>query len=132
MSGGRRFLVFRLPLVLYLALIFFFSSGPVTTPALKEIADYYLHAIEYCVLYFLMFWALHEGLQRKAGRGGYWLAALLTVLYGISDEFHQRFVPTRDASFADVGADAIGALLGTLLLAGFKKAISFFRPQGIA
>ena len=60
MSRGRRFLIFRLPLVLYLALIFYMSSGPVYSPFLKSIADYILHMTEYGVLYLLMFRALHE------------------------------------------------------------------------
>ena len=36
----------------------------------------------------------------------------LTVLYGVSDELHQAFVPARVASELDVGIDAAGALLG--------------------
>jgi VanZ family protein len=39
-------------------------------------------------------------------------AALAAVLYGLSDEVHQSFIPGRDASVGDVVADALGALLG--------------------
>lgn len=42
----------------------------------------------------------------------YAAAALIGVMYGISDEVHQTFVPGRDASVADVVADALGALVG--------------------
>ena len=42
-------------------------------------------------------------------------AVLLTVVcataYGVSDEFHQTFVPGRTADVHDVAADAIGAAL---------------------
>ena len=38
-----------------------------------------------------------------------WLA---TTLYAASDEFHQSFVPSRDAAVLDVAIDAIGAALG--------------------
>ena len=106
MSRGRRFLTFQLPLILYLALIFFLSSGPVPSPKLQEVPDYYLHSLEY---------------------GGLWLPALLTIAYGVSDEFHQMFVPTRDASIADVGSDAVGSLLGIVLLPGCRRLISVFR-----
>ncbi len=118
MTRGRGFLIFYLPLILYLALVFYMSSGPVTSLVLRSIKDYILHGAEYCGLYLLVFRAIHEGLESKPGRGGYWLAAVLTVLYGISDEFHQSFVPTRDASFWDVMADAAGAMLGIGLIAG--------------
>lgn len=34
------------------------------------------------------------------------------VLFAISDEFHQSFVPGRSASFMDIGLDFIGIILG--------------------
>ena len=42
------------------------------------------------------------------------LALILGVplLYGIVDEWHQSFVPGRDASLRDVVADAVGAAVG--------------------
>ena len=43
------------------------------------------------------------------------IALVLTVLYAISDEFHQGFVPTRTASIADVTLDIFGALCGALI-----------------
>lgn len=46
---------------------------------------------------------------RRAEVLGVWLAV---VLYAISDELHQRFVPGRGASPIDVGIDGIGALIG--------------------
>jgi VanZ family protein len=43
---------------------------------------------------------------------------LLTIVcataYGVSDEFHQRFVPGRTADVRDVAADAIGASAAAL------------------
>jgi VanZ family protein len=132
MNRGKRFLIFHLPLIVYLVLVFYMSSGPVHSPVLKAIRDYILHGAEYCGLYILVFRAIHEGLHSKPGRGGYWLAALLTVLYGISDEFHQSFVPTREASLRDVMADGAGAMFGIALLAGWKRLISFFRARRLA
>jgi len=38
-------------------------------------------------------------------------AFVITVLYGVSDEFHQSFVPGRTPDVADVAADAAGAAL---------------------
>jgi VanZ family protein len=39
----------------------------------------------------------------------------LCLLYGLSDEWHQSFVPGRDASWADVLADLAGAGAGVWL-----------------
>lgn len=46
------------------------------------------------------------------------LAFVITCLYGVSDEFHQKFVPGRTPDVYDVVADAIGGLffLGTYLV----------------
>lgn len=44
-------------------------------------------------------------------------ACLLAIAYGISDEWHQSFVPSRTADGGDVLADAIGACLAVAWLA---------------
>ena len=38
-------------------------------------------------------------------------AASIAVAYGVTDEWHQSFVPGRDADLWDVVADALGATL---------------------
>ncbi len=126
-KGPVRFVVFKLPVLAYMALIFYSSSGPVTSSTLNAIPDYYLHSLGYSVLCMLAFWAVHEGLDVSAGRWGYLLPILITVLYGISDEFHQSFVPARDAEIKDVFSDSAGALLGTVFILILKRVISSFR-----
>ena len=44
-------------------------------------------------------------------------AALLATGYGVTDELHQLFVPGRRFELADLAADALGALLGALVMA---------------
>ncbi len=39
----------------------------------------------------------------------------VTVLYGISDEFHQYFIPGRYPDFWDIVADALGGVLAIIL-----------------
>ena len=110
------FIIYRLPVLLYMGLIFYQSSGPIESATLQAIPDIVLHGAGYTVLYLLAFWAVHQGLAVVIGRGGYWLPALITVLFGASDEFHQSFVPGRVASLHDLAADAAGAILGSLLV----------------
>jgi VanZ family protein len=111
MKAPIRILLFKLPALAYMGIIFFLSSGPIDLALIQQVPDYYLHAFGYSVLYVLLFWAVHEHV-RPARRGGYWLPFALTVFYGATDEYHQSFVPTREASFYDLAADAAGGLVG--------------------
>jgi VanZ family protein len=120
MPRALRFAVYRLPALLYMALIFRVNSGPITNPALQSVPDYLLHALGYAALYVLIHWAVHEGLAPRPGRGGYLLPLLVTVLYGASDEYHQAFVEGRDSSIYDWFADAAGAIAAAGALAAWS------------
>lgn len=86
------------------------------------------HLSLYTGLAFLFQWALTGGVARRRLAFGWALIAFaLTVLYGVSDEVHQAYVPGRTLSLADVGLDAAGAVLGVglaLLTAAFLNARS--------
>ncbi|WJW75216.1 VanZ family protein [Thiohalobacter sp. IOR34] len=72
--------------------------------------DKLYHAIAYGLLGALYLFSLaphRTGFSRRQAL----LAALLAVLYGLSDEWHQGFVPGRVTDPLDVLADASGALL---------------------
>ncbi len=85
------------------ALIFGLSARPAQDlPTLFFGADKFVHI----ALYAPLGWWLARGF------GVGWLAVLVATAYGVSDEWHQSFVPGRMPSLADVGADAVGALLG--------------------
>ena len=43
------------------------------------------------------------------------LSFLFSVIYALSDEFHQSFVPGRDGNIVDVLIDSSGALVGILV-----------------
>lgn len=77
------------------------------------------HLVLYAGLALILFWALAGNAGRTAGRPAgapaWVLGALsfaLAVLYGVTDEVHQAFVPGRSASEVDIGVDAAGAALG--------------------
>jgi len=79
------------------------------------------HFTEYAVLAFLTRRAFitssHDFLQR------YWfqLGLLLVVIYGLLDEFHQSFVPSRTASVYDSAIDIAGGLTLLLILRTYGK-----------
>jgi VanZ family protein len=76
------------------------------------------HLTVYAFLYLLLFRAFHSIRPEKGppSSGIYALAALVAVLYAISDEVHQSFVPFRNATVRDVIIDSIGILLMYLVV----------------
>jgi VanZ family protein len=79
------------------------------------------HLTEFAVLALLCWRALRKPV-RNDPRPWRWsdarLALLCVILYAASDEFHQLFVPSRQASVVDVLIDTSGAVMGLLLLWG--------------
>jgi len=74
--------------------------------------DKILHVAAYLPLGFLFFRALSAGRPRRHPNTSLILSILLTGLYGLSDEFHQSFVPGRTIEAADALADLAGGFLG--------------------
>ncbi len=74
--------------------------------------------------YALLALALLHGLTggKPMSRRHAFLAAALAVFYSVTDEFHQRFTPGRGPSLADVGIDTLGASIGLVVWAWFRKA----------
>ena len=72
-------------------------------------------AAAYLVFALLIARALAGGLGRVLPGRAVAITTLLATLYGASDEWHQSFVPGRDASAGDVAKDLGGALTGALL-----------------
>lgn len=95
--------------ILYAALIFYLSSGPLTVDLPGN--DKLHHMVEYGIFSFLLYNALRSSFKKERPWKIVLLAIILTVLYGISDEFHQLFVPSRSADLYDVVADASGAII---------------------
>jgi len=56
-------------------------------------------------------------------------AAGIAILYGISDEIHQSFVPGRFSSVYDVIADAIGAFAGATVMRALIVHIPWLREE---
>jgi len=109
-----------LGLLLYCLFIYWLSSHP-SLPAPMWFAnqDKLYHAVTYFILGILVW--------RSAG---HWvkppiILALLSVilgsLYGVSDEWHQSFVPGRSATVADWLADTVGVSLAVLSLYKLRK-----------
>jgi VanZ family protein len=107
-----------IPAVIYMLFLFFLSSRPAPQEAswFPIIAGLKVsHMIEYGILFLLV----RYGLVRTTAYNKpslFILALMITILYGLTDEFHQIFVATRTAKFIDVVADGVGGLFGQACL----------------
>ncbi len=97
--------------VAWAAAIFWASSQPQPrfVPEGLLVHDKLLHAGAYALLAGLVGGALAT---RAPALRAIALAVLVAAAYGATDEWHQSFVPGRDADPLDWAADASGAILG--------------------
>jgi VanZ family protein len=108
-----------LPVVVWMGLIFYLSAQP-DLPRLEagwvgELIGVGAHAFVFGVLGVL--WARVLGTRPHALP----LAFLLTMLYALTDEFHQSFVPGRHADPLDLLYDAVGAALALVAWAWLQR-----------
>jgi len=104
-------LVKWLPVILWAAVIFTFSSISQIKVSQFFIWDFITkkiaHVSEYAILFILIF---------RATKGNYLMSFILTMLYAASDEFHQSFVPGRTSTFFDLGFDLTGANIAAYII----------------
>ena len=131
----REFLRDWFPVFLWALLIFFFSTDLFSSantagafePILQQLfpqltADHIerIHAVfrklghftEYFVLGGLLWRALRSQDAARTRARRLVLSLAITVIYAVSDEWHQSLVPSRTASVIDVLIDTIGGLCG--------------------
>ncbi|HZX48301.1 MAG TPA: VanZ family protein, partial [Nitrospirota bacterium] len=118
----KRFLLFWGPVFLFAIFIFIMSSissheGNDPFPHFDKFA----HFLVYGAFALLIF----RGFTRTIGSNNFLLIAILTVVvtvaYGVSDEFHQSFVPARDSDVNDIAADGIGAIAAMSVIYLFRR-----------
>jgi len=111
-----------LPVTLVMGSIFFLSHQPGSSFSLPKIEniDKLLHCLLYAVLGLAALWALSPQFQQErpilAGVG----IVLFCLFYGITDEFHQSFIPGRSCDVFDVMADASGGVLAVVCGWGWR------------
>lgn len=103
------------PVILQMAIIFAASSIPNLTSLPGGISDKSGHSIGYAILGGFLLRAFAGGRLRGVTWPRVVVAIVLATIYGVSDEFHQLFVPGRSADRYDVLADCIGATAGAAI-----------------
>ena len=107
----NRFLIsfpYWVPTLLWMGVIFFLSMLPESaTPGRGIIPDKVCHAGEYFILAFLILFALQRTTQFRFFTS-FWITFAWVIVYGLSDEIHQLYVPTRHFEVGDLLADVCG------------------------
>jgi len=75
------------------------------------------HFAEYAVLALLAARAFRTSARELLRRRWFWASLCLIIIYSLTDEFHQSFVPSRGASIYDCMIDSLGGLTALVLLA---------------
>jgi VanZ family protein len=122
MSKTAAFLRAWGPALALMGVIFAFSSIPSQEMPSFGLLDFLVKKGGHATGYALLALANLHALKDKAGAGRYVGALLVAVLYAVTDEIHQSFVPGRHPAVADVGIDSLGALAGLALAAWYAAA----------
>ena len=132
------------PLVLWAALIFLFSSGlfsgsktsSVVRPLLlwvyPNISDATVaivhalirkgsHFAEYAILALFAARAFRTSSREFLRHHWFGVSLGIVIIYALSDEFHQSFVPSRTASIYDCLIDSVGGLAALAVVAIRKR-----------
>lgn len=109
------------------AVLVFVSSQLQGLPTVDQVpfSDKVAHLVMYSVFGATLAWARYYGRMKTSS----WALLGWGAVYAALDEFHQAFVPTRDPSLADLGADLVGLVLGYHILSWLLSAFAPSRPE---
>ncbi|HHW68078.1 VanZ family protein [Defluviitalea raffinosedens] len=113
--------LYWIPSIIWMIIIFILSSmtGSDLQRTFPFFSDFnWGHFVAYFVLAITYYWALRRKVKHPKI---FFVIIFLSVLYGITDEFHQYFTPSRVPDVNDLLADAIGASLAAILLSIWQK-----------
>lgn len=103
------------------ALLFVLSSIPDLTFPVTVFSwdDKIQHTAAYAPLGFLLLRSLVW--KNQIRRRDWWLAIVIGVIYAVSDEIHQHFVPGRTMDWTDALADTLGVTIGSSIFYQWRK-----------
>lgn len=104
-----------LPAIFLCVLIFWFSSRRGTVVVSDYFWNYLSNKAAHLILYFTLCISFYRGTKNIV------LAIFLSILYGITDELHQQFVPTRSGQIRDLVIDSVAAMMAGVFLWKFYQ-----------
>lgn len=117
--------VLSLFLVAYLSLIYYLSSIPGSEISLQT-PDYILHGLAFGGLSFLLTAFFRFSMDLKFSIG---YSLVFTLVYALSDECHQFFVPGRVPDWVDIVADMVGAVIVQLGIITFFYFFAYLKSR---
>ena len=108
------------PPLAWMGLIFALSAQPDLHHAPGPWLDTLLKKAGHAAVYGVLAWLYQRALRQRFGEG-HTSATLriasisLAMVYALSDEYHQTFVPGRNGRLFDVAVDVVGACAAMLL-----------------
>ena len=102
----------------YCSFIFWMSSqtDPPTPEPLFPQFDKLEHMAAFGVLCGMVLVGMKRSGRHHALRSLVWIPVLFTIAFGLTDEFHQAFVPGRNVDPFDIVANTSGALIAQYVL----------------
>ena len=99
--------------IIWMGLIFYLSSIPSFPVDLSDEGYNVTSSLVHILLYFILAWLLIAALLSNGIKSGYAFFGgfLLAIIYGATDEWHQSFVPGREAHLSDWLLDVAGAYM---------------------
>ncbi len=115
----RHFIRFQLPAIAWAFVIFLLSSIPASR--LPKFAHLFNDKVVHASIFFVLGLLIYLALEPKVRTASFdWqrliIATSAVILYGVSDEFHQGFVPGRTVDVLDAAADALGGILSAFVI----------------
>ena len=125
----RRFLIYRAPIVAYMALVFWLSANPMPErmPQYWQIDKLY-HFCAYLVMGLLWARAITNGRAGRPWMGELVAAVVITVAFGALVEVYQSLLPYRTGDVVDAVANGAGGLAGVAAYGRLKQ--FSMRPAG--
>ena len=105
------------PVFIWCGVIYYLSSIPNLKSDLSGQWDFIFrkiaHLMEYAILTFLFFRASSKNLNFRRAIS---YAALFSITYALTDEYHQLFVFGREGNLGDILIDSLGVFLAVFLI----------------
>ncbi|NCQ61765.1 MAG: hypothetical protein GW913_13990 [Myxococcales bacterium] len=117
-SRRHRLLLGWSPAALFMATIWVLSSMPLAVPLVARFPfrDRGVHFCVYTLLALMVMRAARITWPHRSAVRVVLFGILVTVLWGLSDELHQAFVPGRSSELLDLLADTLGAVTAALMM----------------
>jgi VanZ family protein len=106
----RKVIYRYVPVIVWCGFIFFLSSQSRLPGPEDKTFDFVLkklgHVTVYAVLFRLVYMATNPKTSHRALK-----TFVFCILYALSDEYHQSFVPGRTPMLTDIGIDTLGMVI---------------------